>query len=67
MLLLNIELDLLIQHAINYYTDFKMPNKIYVAVDETNKAIFEEMLKLLRKIDNNYSSEDIQTKINNMN
>jgi len=59
----NPEIEKLIQYAINYYTDFVLPNKIYAPVNDTNKIVFEDILTLLKSIDNNFSSEEIQTKI----
>ncbi len=58
----NPEFDNLIDFAINYYTDFVLPNKKYVEVNEKNKIIFVEILNILKnKIDDNNTSEEIQT------
>ena len=55
--------DKLIKFAINYYIDFILPNKKYVKINEKNKAIFQDLLKLLKSIDTNLTSEEIQTQI----
>ena len=59
----NPEFDLLIQYAINYYNDFVLPSKKYLAIDEVNCLIFQDLRKLLMEIDQNASSETIQTEI----
>ena len=55
--------DKLIQFAINYFIDFVMPNKKYVEINEKNKAVFEDILSLLKTIDMTLTSEEIQTHI----
>jgi len=59
----NPEFDLLIEYAINYYTDFVLPKKNYVKIDNSNKKVFIEFQKLLKEIDKNSTSEEIQTQI----
>ena len=59
----NPEFDNLIQFAINYYTDFIQPNKKYIKIDIENKKVFEDILGLLKTIDTELSSEEIQTQI----
>ena len=60
---INIEIDKLIQYAINYYKDFILPNKKYKKIDNENKTIFEDILNLLKQTNSDESSEEIQTKI----
>jgi len=55
--------DNLIQFAINYYIDFVLPNKKYLKINEKNKIIIKDILILLKTIDINLSSEEIQTQI----
>jgi len=57
------EFDLLIQNAINYYSDFVFPNKSYLKIDDSSKPIFLDIKELLIKIDVDSSSEEIQTAI----
>jgi len=58
----NPEFDNLINYAIHYYTDFVLPNKKYLDVDDNNKVVFEEMLKVLKiQVNENNTSEEIQT------
>ncbi|PPR45255.1 MAG: Lysine--tRNA ligase [Alphaproteobacteria bacterium MarineAlpha5_Bin8] len=59
----NFEIDKLIQFAINYYVDFVLPNKEYIKIDSENKKIFEDILNTLKNINQNVSSEEIQTLI----
>ena len=59
----NPEFDLLIQFAINYYTDFVLPNKKYLKIDSSKKEIFLELQKLLEQMNVNSTSEEIQTQI----
>ena len=59
----NPEFDKLIQCAINYYIDFIQPNKKYIKINEGNKGLFEDILGLLKTIDTELSSEEIQTQI----
>ena len=61
--LVNLELDLLIQYAINYFNDFVLPNKSYLKLDDSNISIFIELRDLLKKIDPESTSEIIQTEI----
>ena len=56
-------LDKFIDYAINYYIDFVLPYKNYLKIDDTNKKIFEDLYLLLKNIDNNSTSEEIQTEI----
>ena len=56
-------LDNLIGYAINYYIDFVLPYKKYLKIDDTNKKIFEDLYQLLKNIDKNSTSEEIQTEI----
>ena len=49
----NPEFDKLIQFAINYYTDFVLPNKKYLKIDSSNRDIFLELQKLLQEINVN--------------
>ena len=59
----NPEFDKLIQYAINYYIDFIQPNKKYIKINSENKGLFEDILGLLKTIDTELSSEEIQTQI----
>ncbi len=59
----NQEFDRLIDYAINYYTDFVMPKKKYIPIDNSNHDIFLDIVSFLKKIDADSSSEDIQTQI----
>jgi len=59
----NPEFDKLIQYAINYYIDFIQPNKKYIKINNENKGLFEDILGLLKTIDTELSSEEIQTQI----
>ena len=59
----NITLDKFIDYAINYYIDFVLPYKKYLKIDDTNKKIFEDLYQLLKNIDKNSTSEEIQTEI----
>jgi len=59
----NPEFDLLIQYSINYYSDFVLPFKKYLKIDDSSKSIFLEMMKLLKNINPNSSAEEIQTEI----
>ena len=60
----NPEFDKLIDYAINYYTDFVLPHKKYLEINNNNKIIFEEILNVLRtQVSENNSSEEIQTLI----
>jgi lysyl-tRNA synthetase class 1 len=59
----NQEFDRLIDYAINYYTDFVMPKKKYIPIDNSNQDIFLDIVSFLKKIDADSSSEDIQTQI----
>ena len=59
----NPEFDLLIKYAINYYNDFVLPSKKYLKIDDSNRVIFKDLRELLIKIDQNLSSENIQTEI----
>ena len=57
------EIDRLIQYAINYYTDFVLPKKEYLKIDNHNKQIFEDIYNLLQNTNPSETSEEIQTKI----
>ncbi len=58
----NPEFDKLIDHSINYYNDFVLPNKQYLKIDSNNISIFQDILSILKlKVNNNSSSEEIQT------
>ena len=58
----NFEIDKLIQFAINYYVDFVLPNKKYLNIDDSNKAVFKNIRDVLKnKINENTSAEEIQT------
>ena len=59
----NQEFDRLIDYAINFYTDFVMPKKKYILIDNSNQDIFLDIVSFLKKIDADSSSEDIQTQI----
>ena len=59
----NQEFDRLIDYAINFYTDFVMPKKKYIPIDNSNQDIFLDIVSFLKKIDADSSSEDIQTQI----
>ncbi len=58
----NPEFDKLIDYAINYYTDFVLPNKKYLEINDNNIIIFEEILSILKtKVNETNSAEEIQT------
>ena len=58
----NPEFDNLIDYAINYYTDFVLPNKKYISIDDNNKIVFEDILKVLKEeVNQKNSAEEIQT------
>jgi len=59
----NQEFDRLIDYAINFYTDFVMPKKKYIPIDNSNKDIFLDILNFLKKVDADLSSKDIQKQI----
>ena len=59
----NSTFDKLIKFAINYYIDFVLPNKQYVKINDNNKAIFQDIVELLKSIDTKLTSEEIQTQI----
>ncbi len=59
----NQEFDKLIQFAINYYIDFIQPNKKYIKISNENIVVFEDILGLLKTINTELSSEEIQTQI----
>ena len=60
---INLEIDALIQFAINYYVDFVLPNKKYLEISKENLKIFEDLLLYLKSIKNDKTSEEIQTNI----
>ena len=45
----NSYLNNLINHAINYYKDFILPNKKYKLIEENNIAIFNDLKKYTYK------------------
>ena len=55
--------DRLIDYAINFYTDFVMPEKKYTPIDNSNQDIFLDIVSFLKKVDVDSSSEDLQTQI----
>ena len=58
----NPEFDRLIDFAIHYYTDFVLPNKKYLDIDDNNKVVFEDMLNILKtQLRENNTAEEIQT------
>ena len=59
----NPEFDELISFAINYYNDFVLPNKKYLKLEVSMKPIFNELKELLLNIEQDISSEKIQTEI----
>ena len=59
----NPKIDELIQYAINYYTDFVLPNKKYIKINDENRKIFEDILNLLKTINTKFSAEEIQTQL----
>jgi lysyl-tRNA synthetase class 1 len=59
----NMDFDLLIEYAINYYNDFVLPNKKYLKVSDENKSIFIELRNFLKSSSVNSTAEDIQTEI----
>ena len=59
----NPEYDSLIQYSINYYQDFVLPNKQYLKISKENEKIFNDLKILLETINNDSSSEEIQTEI----
>ena len=56
-------LDSLIQYAINYYIDFIIPRKKYLLVKTNTKKVFEDLLNLLKNMNEASTSEEIQTEI----
>ena len=60
----NPEFDKLIDHSINYYNDFVLPNKKYLKVSSETKVIFEDIIYLLEnKVTEKNDSEEIQTQL----
>ena len=59
----NPEFNKLIEHAINYYKDFILPNKKYKKIDKNNKKIFKDILENLKNMDDNLTPEEIQTQL----
>ena len=58
----NPEFDRLIDFAIHYYTDFVLPNKKYLDIDDNNKVVFEDILNILKtQLRENNTAEEIQT------
>ena len=58
----NTQFDNLIDYSINYYNDFVLPNKKYLNIDDSNKAVFKNIRDVLKnKINENTSAEEIQT------
>ncbi len=58
----NAKFDNLIDYSINYYNDFVLPNKKYLNIDDSNKAVFKNIRDILKnKINENTSAEEIQT------
>ena len=58
----NTKFDNLIDYSINYYNDFVLPNKKYLNIDDSNKAVFKNIRDVLKnKINENTSAEEIQT------
>jgi len=58
----NTQFDNLIDYSINYYNDFVLPNKKYLNIDDSNKAVFKNIRDILKnKINENTSAEEIQT------
>jgi len=58
----NSKFDNLIDYSINYYNDFVLPHKKYLNIDDSNKAVFENIRDVLKnKINEDTSSEEIQT------
>ena len=58
----NPEFDKLIDYAINYYTDFVLPNKKYLDVNNDNIIVLQDMLNILKtQITEKNSAEEIQT------
>ena len=59
-------LDNLIEYSINYYKDFVLPNKKYLAINDNTKKIFLDLYNLLINTKSETSSEQIQTEIYNI-
>ena len=58
----NPEFDRLIDYSLNFYNDFILPNKKYLKIDKTNKALFLDIINTLENdVGINSSSEEIQT------
>ncbi len=58
----NTQFDNLIDYSINYYNDFVLPNKKYLNIDDSNKAVFKNIRDVLKnEINENTSAEEIQT------
>jgi len=56
------DFDNLIKYSLNYYNDFIFPYKKYLKIQESQKIIFEDIIKILEKeISNDQSAEDIQS------
>jgi len=60
----NPNFDKLIDYSLNYYKDFVLPNKNYQTILDSQRKIFEEIIKVLQNIKlNDPRSEEIQTSL----
>tara|TARA_Y100001970_G_scaffold123707_1_gene153382 strand:- start:63 stop:1652 length:1590 start_codon:yes stop_codon:yes gene_type:complete len=59
----NPELDELISYAINYYEDFVLPKKKYLALEDSKIQIFKDINEFLKNSNQSTDSETIQTQI----
>ena len=60
----NPNFDKLIDYSLNYYKDFVLTNKNYLIIHDSQRKIFEEIIKVLQNIKlNNPRSEEIQTSL----
>jgi lysyl-tRNA synthetase class 1 len=61
-----IYMDMLLDHAINYYHDFVKHTKKYPVITEKHINILNDILFYLRNLTNNATSEEIQTELYNI-
>ncbi len=53
----------LLEHGVEYYKGFVLPNKKYRMPNEKERVGFEKLIKVLESIEEKCEAEDIQTKI----
>lgn len=56
-------LDHLIDFSIKYYNDFVKKNKTYLSPNDKHKEILSQISNMLDSLDNNITSEEIQSKL----